>query len=92
MRRHPAPAALSLHKETKLTKSTAISQLGNRVEVKNLNSIRAIVSAAKYEFDRQVKITESGGKISQETRSFDKKKLISIPTRKKETSRDYRFL
>ncbi|GMH57955.1 hypothetical protein TL16_g02507 [Triparma laevis f. inornata] len=69
-----------------------LEELGNRVEVKNLNSIRAIVAAAKYEFDRQVKVVEGGGVVSQETRTFDKKKLVSIPMRKKETSTDYRFL
>lgn len=47
------------------------TKLGTRVEVKNLNSIRNIKKAIEFEIDRLIQITEAGGIILQQTRSFD---------------------
>lgn len=71
-----------------------IERLGNRVEVKNLNSLKSIVGAATYEFNRQKKLLASSPDtlIDQETRTYDKKKGVTIPMRRKESSVDYRFL
>lgn len=65
--------------------------LGTKVEVKNLNSIRNVVRAVEAEFRRQVELTESGGQIVQETRTFDAATGRSSAMREKETMNDYRY-
>lgn len=45
--------------------------LGTRTEIKNLNSIRGVSRAINYEISRQIQILEQGGKVTNETRSFD---------------------
>ena len=45
--------------------------LGTRTELKNLNSIRGVSRAINYEISRQIQILEKGGKVTNETRSFD---------------------
>ncbi|QJW87895.1 Asp-tRNA(Asn)/Glu-tRNA(Gln) amidotransferase subunit GatB [Spirosoma taeanense] len=65
--------------------------LGTKVEVKNLNSIRNVMRAVDSEFRRQVELTESGGRITQETRTFDAATGRSYAMREKETMNDYRY-
>jgi len=65
--------------------------LGTRVEVKNLNSIRNIKKAIEYEIDRLIQITETGGTILQQTRSFDANNDTTFPIRDKEDANDYRY-
>ncbi|CAN5343406.1 Asp-tRNA(Asn)/Glu-tRNA(Gln) amidotransferase subunit GatB [soil metagenome] len=65
--------------------------LGTKVEVKNLNSIRNVMRAVDSEFLRQVELTESGGRIIQETRTFDAATGLSYAMREKETMNDYRY-
>ncbi len=65
--------------------------LGTKVEVKNLNSIRNVMRSVDSEFLRQVELTESGGRIVQETRTFDAATGISYAMREKETMNDYRY-
>ncbi|MCX6214822.1 Asp-tRNA(Asn)/Glu-tRNA(Gln) amidotransferase subunit GatB [Spirosoma sp.] len=65
--------------------------LGTKVEVKNLNSIRNVMRAVDSEFLRQVELTESGGRITQETRTFDAATGLSYAMREKETMNDYRY-
>ncbi|CCG98485.1 glutamyl-tRNA(Gln) amidotransferase, B subunit [Fibrella aestuarina BUZ 2] len=67
------------------------TQLGTKVEVKNLNSIRNVQRAVEAEFARQIKVTEEGGRIIQETRTFDADKGQSFGMREKETMNDYRY-
>ena len=64
---------------------------GTRCEIKNVNSIKSIGQAIKYEFHRQVEIIESGDKVQQETRLFDEKKGETRPMRTKEEAHDYRY-
>jgi len=66
--------------------------LNNRVEVKNINSLKAIVSAAEFEYERQKKIVEAGGTVAQETRMFDKVTGVTKVMRRKEDMLDYRFM
>ncbi|OGN07877.1 MAG: glutaminyl-tRNA synthase (glutamine-hydrolyzing) subunit B [Candidatus Yanofskybacteria bacterium RIFCSPHIGHO2_01_FULL_45_42] len=66
-------------------------KLGTKVEVKNINSIKAAAAAADYETKRQIELLEAGEKIVQETRGWDDKKLITISQRTKEGSSDYRY-
>lgn len=66
--------------------------LGVRTEVKNLNSIRSVQKAIDYEIERQIKVLEDGGKIINETRSFDVQKKQTVVMREKESALDYRFM
>jgi len=67
------------------------SKLGTKVEIKNLNSFRAVEKAIEYEIKRQTEILERGGKIVQETRGWDEKTQKTFSQRKKESSHDYRY-
>ena len=66
-------------------------ELGTKVEVKNLNSFRAVRSAIAYEAERQQQIIEAGGHVQQETMGWDERADITRPQRSKETSDDYRY-
>jgi len=65
--------------------------LGTRAEIKNLNSIRSIVSTIEYEIKRQTEILESGGRVCPETRRFDENTASTVLMRVKEASDDYRY-
>jgi len=67
------------------------TELGTRCEIKNVNSIKFMQQAIEYEAKRQVKIIEEGGKIDQETRLFDTKKIETRTMRSKEDAHDYRY-
>jgi aspartyl-tRNA(Asn)/glutamyl-tRNA(Gln) amidotransferase subunit B len=67
------------------------TKLGTKVEVKNLNSIRNVKRAIEFEIDRMIKIVESGGSITQQTRSFDESNDTTFPIRDKEEANDYRY-
>jgi len=64
---------------------------GTRCEIKNVNSIKFMQMAIKYEANRQADIIEEGGKIDQETRLFDTKKNETRSMRSKEDAHDYRY-
>ncbi len=66
-------------------------KLGTKVEIKNLNSFRAVEGAVDYEIKRQKEILSGGGEIIQETRGWDSEKKITISQRKKEEAHDYRY-
>jgi len=66
-------------------------KLGVKVEIKNINSFRAVFDAISYEIERQIKTLENGGEIFQETRGWDDIKKVTIPQRQKEESKDYRY-
>ncbi|RPD40328.1 Asp-tRNA(Asn)/Glu-tRNA(Gln) amidotransferase subunit GatB [Chitinophaga barathri] len=67
------------------------THLGTKVEVKNMNSIRNVKRAIENEIKRQIELTEEGGHIVQETRSFDASNGSSFPLRSKEEANDYRY-
>lgn len=64
---------------------------GTKVEIKNLNSFRAMERAVAYEIERQARVLEEGGSIVQETRGWDENKQSTFPQRVKEGSADYRY-
>lgn len=67
------------------------STFGNKVEVKNMNSIRNVQRAIEFEIERQIEAVEKGENIAQETRSFDALKGTTISMRSKEAANDYRY-
>ncbi|MCL1922293.1 MAG: Asp-tRNA(Asn)/Glu-tRNA(Gln) amidotransferase subunit GatB [Propionibacteriaceae bacterium] len=66
-------------------------ELGIRTETKNLNSLRSIEKALRYEICRQGAILASGGKVKQETRHFHEESQSTSPGRSKEMAEDYRY-
>lgn len=64
---------------------------GTKVEVKNLNSFKAVDRSILYEFERQSEILDEGGEIKQETRGWDEVKQQTVLQREKESAHDYRY-
>ena len=67
------------------------SAFGTRTETKNVNSLRSVERAVRYEMCRQAAVLASGGEIMQETRHFDEASGTTSAGRRKETSEDYRY-
>ena len=65
--------------------------LGERCEIKNLNSMRYARRAIEYEVKRQIDLLESGGKVAQQTRHFDPESGVTSALREKEDAHDYRY-
>jgi len=66
-------------------------EFGQRVEVKNMNSMRNVERAIEHEIVRLAGILDSGGTVAQETRNFDANTGETIALRKKEDAHDYRY-
>jgi len=64
---------------------------GTRAEIKNVNSFRFVEKAIEYEIARQIEVIRSGGKIVQETRTYDSVQNKTISMRSKEEAQDYRY-
>ncbi len=77
--------------EANISVSDKEDGFGTKVEIKNLNSFRAVEKAIDYEIERQSKLLEAGEKVSQETRGWDDKKGVTFSQRSKEDSHDYRY-
>jgi aspartyl-tRNA(Asn)/glutamyl-tRNA(Gln) amidotransferase subunit B len=67
------------------------TRLGTKAEVKNVNSFRNVGRAIEYEISRQIEILEAGGRVVQETRSFDADSGKTRLMRTKEEAHDYRY-
>jgi aspartyl-tRNA(Asn)/glutamyl-tRNA(Gln) amidotransferase subunit B len=65
--------------------------LGTKIEIKNLNSFRAVESALRYEIERQTDVLSAGGKLTQETRLWDENREETRAMRSKESAHDYRY-
>lgn len=66
-------------------------KLGQRCEIKNVNSMRFARKAIEYEANRQIEILKSGGRVEQETRGFDPATGTTFSLREKEDAHDYRY-
>lgn len=69
-------ANISIHKDGE--------PLGTRTEVKNIASIRGVANAVAYEIERQIKLVENGGVVTNETRMWDDENRETIVMRDKE--------
>jgi aspartyl-tRNA(Asn)/glutamyl-tRNA(Gln) amidotransferase subunit B len=65
--------------------------LGSKVEIKNLNSFKFVRKALNYEIERQEKILEQGGAVTQETRLWNENRDLTEGMRSKESALDYRY-
>jgi len=63
----------------------------SKVEVKNMNSFKAVYRAMEYEVERQRKVIEQGGRTVQETRGWVEEKGATVSQRSKEYAHDYRY-
>jgi len=67
------------------------TELGTKVEVKNLNSFRSVKLALGYEIERQARVLDSGGRIEQVTMGWDESAGRTVVQRTKEYADDYRY-
>jgi aspartyl-tRNA(Asn)/glutamyl-tRNA(Gln) amidotransferase subunit B len=65
--------------------------LGTKIEIKNLNSFKAVVKAIEFEIERQSDTLSDGGLLIQETRLWDENREETRPMRSKESAHDYRY-
>ena len=66
-------------------------KFGSKVEIKNLNSFKAVRDALSFEEERQEEVLEEGGDMPQETRLWDENKSVTVSMRTKEFAQDYRY-
>jgi aspartyl-tRNA(Asn)/glutamyl-tRNA(Gln) amidotransferase subunit B len=66
-------------------------KLNPKVEVKNLNSFKAVEKALEFEIAEQTKLLEKGKTWEQMTKGWDENKQETVPQRKKESAHDYRY-
>jgi len=70
---------------------TDVAKKGTRVEVKNLNSFKALLRSLEYEIKRQAEILRKGGTVHRETRGWDESRGVTFLQRSKEFADDYRY-
>ncbi|MDQ2959509.1 MAG: Asp-tRNA(Asn)/Glu-tRNA(Gln) amidotransferase subunit GatB [Candidatus Dormibacteraeota bacterium] len=68
-----------------------VEEMGTKVEVKNMNSFRAVHHAIVYEIRRQAEVLDGGGSLLQETRGWVDVRGATISQRSKEMAHDYRY-
>jgi aspartyl-tRNA(Asn)/glutamyl-tRNA(Gln) amidotransferase subunit B len=69
----------------------ATTTFGTRTETKNVNSLRSVERALRYEITRQAAVLAGGGRVIQETRHWHEESGITTAGRSKETAEDYRY-
>src|SRR6202035_4141135 len=67
------------------------TEFGTKVEIKNMNSFRAIHRAIEYEIVRQTEVRGAGGRLVQETRGWNDARGLTVSQRTKEFAEDYRY-
>ncbi len=81
----------SLRCDANVSVNRAGEGLGNKVEIKNLNSSRFVRKALNFEIERQEEILERGGTVTQETRLWNENRDLTESMRSKESAHDYRY-
>ena len=81
----------SLRVDANISLSNPDGSLGTRVEIKNMNSLKALERAVEYEIARQGKVLDGGGSLVQETRLWDDGEGVTRSMRSKESAGDYRY-
>ncbi|MDQ1304768.1 MAG: aspartyl-tRNA(Asn)/glutamyl-tRNA(Gln) amidotransferase subunit [Actinomycetota bacterium] len=81
----------SLRCDANLSIAAAGEPWGTRTETKNVNSLRSVERAIRYEVRRQAAVLDTGGRIVQETRHFHEDDGTTTPGRSKEQAEDYRY-
>jgi aspartyl-tRNA(Asn)/glutamyl-tRNA(Gln) amidotransferase subunit B len=66
-------------------------KFGTKAEVKNVNSFRFVRAALEYEIERQIEVLESGGRVTQESRTWNAADGRTYSMRSKEQAHDYRY-
>ncbi len=90
-------ANISVQEDGKFTNENGIIKpvgdykLNHKVEVKNINSFRAVEKAIEFEIKRQIKMLEDGETWKQQTRGWDDNSGETVMQREKETAADYRY-
>lgn len=64
---------------------------GVKTEIKNMNSFKSLQRAIVYEVERQIEVLGDGGRIVQETRTWDEARGVTLSMRSKEQAHDYRY-
>lgn len=81
--------------EMRVEANVSVAPKGERsvgyVEIKNLNSFKAMERAVEYEIKRQEALVRAGGTIQKQTMGWDEAKQATFPQRSKEGSADYRY-
>jgi aspartyl-tRNA(Asn)/glutamyl-tRNA(Gln) amidotransferase subunit B len=67
------------------------AEWGTRTETKNVNSLRSVERAVRFEIERQAAVLDDGQKVVQETRHFHEDNGTTTPGRSKEEAQDYRY-
>jgi len=67
------------------------TEFGTKVEIKNMNSFRAVHRALEYEIARQLEVLQGGGSLVQETRGWIETEGRTVSQRSKEQAHDYRY-
>ncbi|HBB65788.1 MAG: glutaminyl-tRNA synthase (glutamine-hydrolyzing) subunit B [Elusimicrobia bacterium GWA2_56_46] len=67
------------------------TKLGRKVEIKNLNSFKAVKDAITHEIGRQAAVLNGGGAVDQDTRLWNEKEQKTVSMRSKELAHDYRY-
>lgn len=81
---------VDIEKEVKADLNISVSD--ERVEVKNITGIKNLITASKYEINRQNKLVREGKRVVMETRGFNEKRKLTESMREKETEEEYGYI
>lgn len=81
----------SLRVDANISVKCSDGRWGERAEIKNMNSLKALERALEYEIKRHKKVLSEGGTIVQETRHWNDSEGITLSSRSKEEAHDYRY-
>jgi aspartyl-tRNA(Asn)/glutamyl-tRNA(Gln) amidotransferase subunit B len=72
-------------------KKRSQANLGTKIELKNMNSFKAVKDALTFEISRQKEVLDSGSSVIQETRLWNEELSSTVTMRTKEVAQDYRY-